>query len=257
MACAAHRRPATATRPGYDDRMSALAPWLAAARRFAFVWGCFGVGVGRAQEGTGPGAAGPDVAGVTAAPAPERLPVRGSPYLTVATTTRNLTFGGRLAVGRPLGPGFTVSLGADWLLSGLVAGFLLDDLGSPRFTSAQIGTWTFPWPHAPAGEAQRWLPRLQLGLGVWETAEVDSLLQVARTEDYGFFLAESVGGQAALLFPYVSVAFGLRPFGSTTYLRGHDTYSTEFQFVNALLDVDVTLDLAQLWDAGRPAGKAR
>jgi hypothetical protein len=86
---------------------------------------------------------------------------------------------------------------------------------------------------------------------------VDSLLQAARTKDYGFFLAGSVGGQAALLFPYVSVAFGLRPFGGSTYLRGQDAYSTEFQLTNALLDVDVTLDLAQLWDAGRPAGRAR
>lgn len=191
-------------------------------------------------------------------PPPPRVPpaVLVTPYLTVASTTRNLTLGARLSVGRPVGPGFSLSLGGDWLLSGLIAGFLLDDIGSPRLTSSQLFTWTWAWPHSEGSppENRRWLPRFSLGLGVWETAEFDSLLQTARTEDFGLLFADSVGAQAALLFPYVSVAFAVRPMGSTVYLRGEDTFPTEFQFTNAVLDVDVTLDLAQLWRAGRHPG---
>ncbi len=176
------------------------------------------------------------------------------PIFTVATTTRNLSFGGRMSVGHELGPAFTLTLAGDWLLSGLVAGFLLDDLGSPRFVGSEVASWTFAWPGTAAAPpvVRRWLPRVSLGVGLWETAEVDSLLQSFRTEDYGLYLADSLGGQVGLLFPYVRLAFGLRPFGSSLYLREGREYPTDFQFTNAVLDVDVSLDLAQLWRAGRP-----
>ena len=176
------------------------------------------------------------------------------PIFTVATTTRNLSFGGRMSVGHELGPAFTLTLAGDWLLSGLVAGFLLDDLGSPRFVGSEVASWTFAWPGTASAPpvARRWLPRISLGVGLWETAEVDSLLQSFRTQDYGLFLADSVGGQVGLIFPYVRLAFGLRPFGSSLYLQEGREYPTNFQFTNAVLDVDVSLDLAQLWRAGRP-----
>ena len=175
------------------------------------------------------------------------------PTLGLAATTRNLTLGGRLIYGRVVGPQFSVGLGGDYLLSGLISGFLLDDIASPRFVSSQVASWVFPWPGArtlkPSELRRR--PRIFVGLGIWETLEFDSLLQAARTQDFGVYQAYSLGTQVGLAVPYVSFAFGLKPFGATQYtLAGHD-YPTQFQFQNAVLDVDVTLDLAELWVAGK------
>lgn len=194
---------------------------------------------------------------VEPAPAPDPTAARWTvrPTLGLAATTRNLVLGGTLNYGRALGPQFTVSMGGDYLLSGLISGFLLDDIASPRFVSSQVFSWVFPFPGklvrkmSPAEHRRR--PRILLGAGVWETLEFDSLLQSARTEDFGVYQAYSVGGQAGLTFQYVSFTFGLKPFGAAQYtLAGHD-YPTEFQFQNAVLDLDVTLDLAELWIAGK------
>lgn len=177
------------------------------------------------------------------------------PTLGLAATTRNLVLAGRLNYGRVLGPQFTLSLGGDYLLSGLISGFLLDDIASPRFVSSQVFSWVFPFPgksvRAMSPGEHRRRPRMILGAGIWETLEFDSLLQSARTEDFGVYQAYSLGGQAGLVFQYVSFAFGLKPFGAAQYTLSGRVYPTEFQFQNAVLDVDVTLDLAELWIAGK------
>ena len=176
--------------------------------------------------------------------APEHLPVRLTPTLSLAATSRNLTLGGNVRWGARTGPFVAVSLGSDWLISGLVSGFLLDDLGSLRFTSSQLVGYSIPLPldRSPAG-APAWVPRVSVAVGLWETTELDSLIQTFRTEDYGLYLAASTGGQVALTFPWVSIALGLKPFGGAAYVRDDVWVNNQFQFTNTVLDVDVTLDL--------------
>ncbi len=176
---------------------------------------------------------------------PGPLPVRLVPIVTLAATSRNLSCGGNLRVGRTAGPSFSASLSGDWFLSGLVSGFLLDDVASPRFTASQVAGWAFRWPGK--GERSPWVPRIGLGLGVWEVAEVDSLAQSFRTEDYGVYAALSTGGQVSIIWPSVSVGFALRPVGTSVWVHGDQTFPTAFQLGNAVLDIDVTVDL------GRPA----
>ena len=194
---------------------------------------------------------------VEPAPAIDPTAARWSirPTLGLAATTRNLVLAGRLNYGRVLGPQFSFSLGGDYLLSGLISGFLLDDIASPRFVSSQVFGWVFPFPGksvrsmSPAEHRRR--PRIVVAAGVWETLEFDSLLQSARTEDFGVYQAYSLGGRAGLAFQYVSFAFGLKPFGAAQYTLAGKEYPTAFQFQNAVLDVDITLDLAELWVAGK------
>lgn len=176
--------------------------------------------------------------------APTPLPVRLTPTLSLAATSRNLTLGGNVRWGQRTGPFIAAALGSDWLISGLVSGFLLDDVGSLRFTSSQMVGYSIPLPldRSPAG-APAWVPRVSVAVGLWETLELDSLIQTFRTEDYGLYLAASTGGQVALTFPWISVALGLKPFGGAAYLRNDEWVNNQFQFTNTVLDVDVTLDL--------------
>ncbi len=176
--------------------------------------------------------------------APTPMPLRLTPTLSLAATSRNLTLGGNVRWGQRTGPFIAAALGSDWLISGLVSGFLLDDVGSLRFTASQMVGYSIPLPldRSPAG-APAWVPRVSVALGLWETTELDSLLQTFRTEDYGVYLAASTGGQVALTFPWISVALGLKPFGGAAYLRNDEWRNNEFQFTNTVLDVDVTLDL--------------
>ncbi len=171
------------------------------------------------------------------------LAVRFAPIVTLAATSRNLSCGGNMRVGRPTGPMFSASLSGDWFLSGLVSGFLLDDAASPRFTASQVAGWTFRWPGK--GERSPWVPRIGLGLGVWEVAEVDSLAQSFRTEDYGVYAALSTGGQVSVIWPSVSVGFALRPVGTSVWVHGDHTFPTAFQLGNVVLDIDVTVDLGR------------
>ena len=134
-------------------------------------------------------------------------------------------------------------------------GFLLDDVASLRFTASQAVGYSFPRPRdSVPGGAAAWLPRVSVAVGLWEAAELDSLAQSFRTEDYGLYLAASTGGQVALSFPFVSVALGLKPFGGAAYLRGDTWLNNNFQFANTILDVDVTLDLRVFSRRARESG---
>jgi hypothetical protein len=75
----------------------------------------------------------------TVAAPPERTPAsfQFTPTLSLAATTRNLSIGGQARWGEPTGFFASGSIGTDWLLSGLVSGFLLDDIGSLRLTASQ------------------------------------------------------------------------------------------------------------------------
>lgn len=176
------------------------------------------------------------------------LPVRWSWVGTLAATSRNLSLGGAVRVGRPTGPFASASLTTDWPFSALVAGFLLDDATSPRVAASQVVGWSFPWPIPAAGPVARaWAPDLTLGVGAWELVEVDSLAQAFRTQDYGAYAGLNTGVQLGLVWPTVSLGFGFRPFGTGTWWHGGEAYSSAFQFTNAVLDVDLTVDLGRLF----------
>ncbi len=177
------------------------------------------------------------------------LPVRTAWVGTLAATSRNLSVGGAVRAGKPVGPWISGALTTDWPFSALVGGFLLDDVTAPRLASHQLVGWAWAWP---GGKDTPWKPRLAVGVGLWEQFELDSLAQAFRTEDYGVYASLHTGAQFSLLWPGVGLGFGLRPFATTAWWHDEGVFPTAFQFTNAVLDVDLTVDLTRLFGTTAP-----